>query len=251
MVNTQNPLKFLLFFGLIFSCGDIFADTTETILNFGFGEPIEDGEVSNGFFQTSDDGDASNSGNQTTDVSFLGFLDSPFADISLFDSGNGGASISFSNVQLNNDTQIIKVGNGINVINSTTSGGEFRLYGESGLLLAGEFGDSVFSVNQGIDGVARTGNFFGLSTGGTTFTDGDLLPFLDPNSGQITLTLSNIETNGISGLQVIGDTIQPFTAALSGQIEASPNAVPEPTSIPLLVIVVSLLAKSRNRRSDS
>jgi len=126
------------------------------------------------------------------------------------------------------------------------------LYGDSSLLLAATFGDSVFSVVQGGDGVPGTGNFFGLSTGSTTFTAGDLLPLLDPNSGQITLTLSNIETDGQLGLEVIGGTIQPFTAALSGQIEASPNvAVPEPTSIPLLVVGFSLLANLRSRRSDS
>ena len=246
MVNTQGPLKFLLFFVLILSCGDIFADTPETILNFGFGEPIEDAELSNGLFQTSDDGDASNPGNQTTDLSFLGFLDSSFADIPL-----GGASISFSNVRFNSDALSITLDNGSNVIRSTTIGGEFRLYGDSRLLLAGDIGDSVFSVIQGVDGVASTGNLFGLSTGGTTFTGGELLPFLDPNSGQITLTVSNIETNGQAGLQVVGDTIQPFTAALSGQIEAEEVAVPEPTSIPLLIMGFSLLAISRNRRSDS
>ena len=251
MVYVQGSLKFFLFFVLIFSCGDVFANAPETILNFGFGDPTEDAEVLNGFFQTIDDGDASNPGEQTTDISLLGFLDAAFADIPL--AGNGGASISFSNVRLNSDAQVMPLDNGINVINNTTSGGEFRLYSGSNLLLAGGFGDSVFSVNQGSDGVARTGNFFGLATEGTTFTGGDLLPLLDPNSGQITLTLSNIETNGQPGLHVVGGAIQPFTAALSGQIEARSSgvAVPEPSSIPLLVMGFSLLASPRNRRSDS
>ena len=252
MVSIQGYYRFLLFFVLIFSCSGALADTPETILNFGFGEPNQDAELLDGFFQTSDDADASNLGDQTTDLSFLGFLDASFADIPLAD---GGASITFSNIQLNNDAQVSPVGNSINVINSTTIGGEFRLYGDSGLLLAGTFGDSAFSIIEGVDGIADTGNFFGLSTGGTTFTEGALLPFLDPNSGQIALTLSNIETDGQLGLEVIGDTIQPFTAALSGQIEASPSvvvaAVPEPTSIPLLVVGVSLLANLRRRRSDS
>ena len=122
-------------------------------------------------------------------------------------------------------------------------------------MLAGDIGESAFNLTEGVDGVARTGNFFGLTAGGATFTGGDLLPFLEPSSGQVTLTVTSIETNGISGIQLSGGTIQPFTAALSGQIEARPNvktaSVPEPTSIPLLVMAFSLLVSSRNRRSDS
>ena len=254
MVDIQGRLKLILFLVLIFSCGDIFAQSPpETILNFGFGEP-NDAEVSNGFLQTSNDGDASNPGEQTTDLSFLGFLDSSFTDIPL---AANNASISFSNIQLNNDAQAILLGNGINVISSTTSGGEFRLYDGSNLLLAGDIGESAFNLTEGVDGVARTGNFFGLTAGGATFTGGDLLPFLASSSGQVTLTVTSIETNGISGIQLSGGTIQPFTAALSGQIEARPNpnvetaSVPEPTSIPLLVMAFSLLVSSRNRRSDS
>ena len=109
MVYVQGSLKFFLFFVLIFSCGDVFANAPETILNFGFGDPTEDAEVLNGFFQTIDDGDASNPGEQTTDISLLGFLDAAFADIPL--AGNGGASISFSNVRLNSDAQVMPLDN--------------------------------------------------------------------------------------------------------------------------------------------
>ncbi len=192
--------------------------------------------VSNGFVQTGDDGDINNSGDQTTEISFVGPLDPMFADIP------GGASISFSGLELNTDATTLDLGNNVSVISGTTTGGQFSLFDDDDmLLLQGDVGDFSISNLEG----SGTGNF--VSVGNTTFTAGSLLPLINPNSGLISLSLIQIETNGQPGFEVIDGTIQPFIADASGQISAA--IVPEPTSLPVLIMGFTLLASYRNRRS--
>ena len=202
----------------------------------------------NRFFETLDDGDFNTIGNQTTPVTFKDFLN-PLTDSFV-------GSVTISGVELNDDAVVVE---GIsNRVFTTTSGGQISLFDDNNaLVLSGDLGEQrLIGSESGGSSPFASGSF--RSTGndnGITFTGGFLLDFLDPNSGGLSLTLSNILTDGVSGLTLDDDTVLDFTANVTGQIAAAPSgvpvttSVPEPTTLPLLIFGLALFSGVRKRSS--
>ena len=219
-----------------------------SILNFSAASP------SGGFrndvnlgLGTTDDGDSSTTGQQTTVVAYQNFL-SPLDDIS-------GGSVTISNVMLSGSPVVIS--GSPNTILHATSGGQISLFDDDNvLLLSGELGEQILSGSETGGGTPFVSGSL-ISSGsdnGIVFTGGELLRFVDPNSGGLTINLNDIRTDGVPGLSLSGGTVLDFTANSTGQITAvasgvSVTPVPEPTSLPLLIFGLTLFSSSRRKSS--
>jgi hypothetical protein len=174
------------------------------------------------------DGNPAVMGDQTSNVDFTGFLDPHFMDIT------SGASFSLTGVMASGSP--VEQGG---IIQQATMGGMFTFYDDSNnLLLRGDL-DAGFLFG----GAISTGSFF--TTTPVLYTDGSLLPLMAPDSGSLSLSLTDVRTGGTTGMVVAAGVLQDFTADATGQLEAS--AVPEPSVLGMAALV-SLVVIRRHRR---
>ena len=221
------------------NCGFAVSQTPQTIIDFrlstGSDAASNDVEANSSTFETIDDG-LSLQGDQLSDIFFQGFLQSQ-TDVL-------GGSISISGISLGGTAQPPGVGQ----VFTPTTGGVLELFDQNDvLLLSANLGDGVLSGDAAPAGAFANGAFNNISTPGgvTTFTGGTLLPFVDQNSGLVTLALNDIRSGSDTGIQVDGSGASlPFTADATGQISAS---VPEPTTLPLLAFTIAVFSGTRRR----
>jgi hypothetical protein len=217
----------------LLSCLSWSADSAsaETVLKFnldGFGFGGDVASTSSAFV-TVDDGNPAVTGDQTTNVAFTGFLDPLFMDIT------SGASFSLSGVMASGNA-----GQQGGILLQETMAGMFTLYDDSNsVLLQG-------NIDQGFifGGAISTGSFF--TTTPVLYTGGSLLPLMEPDSGNLSLSLTDVRTNGTTGMVVLGGVLQDFTADATGQLEAS--AVPEPSVMGMAALASVLVIRRRRKR---
>ena len=228
-----------IFLAAIFAlanCGFAVSQTSQTIIDFrlstGSDAASNDVEANGSTFETIDEG-LTLQGDQLSDIFFQGFLQSQ-TDVL-------GGSISISGINLGSTVQLGQVF-------TSTTGGVLELFDQNDvLLLSANLGDGVLSGDAAPAGAFANGAFNNISTtsGVTTFTGGTLLPFVDQNSGLVTLALNDIRSGSDTGFQVDGGgALLPFTADATGQISAS---VPEPTTLPLLAFAIAVFSGTRRR----
>jgi hypothetical protein len=191
-----------------------------------------------GILSTADDADGSTTGDQNTAIEFLDILDSEPDIIT------STASATLDN--LTAGVPAIVVG-GVFVVQNLT-GGTLSLYDESNtLLLSGTLSDSTLS---GTLGAPATGSVITTSFG--QFTGGTLAGALDPGSLSLTIALTGI--NGLAGLAVTPPvpagppllhegTLNAFVA--DGSVVVAAAAIPEPTTVGLLVAGVGIAVGRR------
>lgn len=190
-----------------------------------------------GVLGTTSDGDASTTGDQNTAIDYTAFLDPLFADIT-----TSTASFSIGGLQRTGTPSIV----GGTIIVQDFFGGSFNLYSPTNsLLLSGNLQDSTLT---GVIGSTGTGSIFTTKVG--AFTNGSLLPYVDKNSLNLSIALSNV--NGGSGFVVSGSpsALQPFSTDASVNIVADKGlGIPEPASIAIALLSVLGLGLIRPRRS--
>ena len=226
-------------------------DTTTrvSILNFRTASPgggiVNDVNLGLG---TTDDGDVSTTGQQTTVIAYQNFS-SPLNDIP-------AGSVTISGITLSG-APVIAMGSPDTIFHATT-GGQISLFDDNNvLLLSGDLGEQILSGPEIGGGTAfASGSLFSSGfDSGITFTGGQLLQFVDPGSGGLSINLNNIRTNGVPGLSLSETgTLLSFTANSTGQITALSSGVavtpvPEPTSLPLLIFGLTLFSSSRRKSS--
>lgn len=197
----------------------------ETVLKLSLSNTPSDLAMNaSGVLATTSDGDAGTTGDQNTAIDYTAFLDPLFADIT-----TATASFSIAGLQRTGNPNIV----GGAVIVQDFFGGTFNLYSPANsLLLSGNLQDSTLT---GVIGGTGTGSIFTTKVG--TFTSGSLLPYVDTDSLNLSIALSNV--NSGFGFVVSGSpsTLQPFTSDASVNIVASEGVgIPEPTSIAIAVL---------------
>ena len=225
------------------------AQDSESILNFSASSSGGGIGFNNGLFGTFDDGDTTTIGNQTSPVQFDNFL-SPLTDISV-------GSVTISGVMLTNNAQVVPIAPSTILV--STIGGEINVYDDNNdLLLSGDLGEQSLSGSEVGGSTAFSSGSFASSGNavntGIIFTGGSLLPFLDANSGGLSIDLIDIRTNGAQGLSLSNGEVLDFTANATGQIFATPSgaaasSVPEPSTLPLLLFGLALFSGARKRSS--
>jgi uncharacterized protein (TIGR03382 family) len=208
-----------------------------TILKLSLGSTGADLAMNgSGVLGTMSDGVAATTGDQNTAIDFTGFLDGSFADVTTND-----ASFTLAGLQKTGPLSII----GGTVIAQDFLGGTFSLYSPTNsLLLSGNLQGSTLT---GSIGGTATGSLF--TTNASNFTGGSLLPNLQANTLNISMTLTNV-SNG-TGFVVSGApfVLQPFTADTFVNITAEP--IPEPASIAIALLGAAgfgLLGRRRTNR---
>ena len=175
-----------------------------------------------GVLGTTSDGNAGTTGDQNTAIEYTGFLDPFFAD--------GTGSFSVAGLLRTGAPNII----GGAVIVQDFDGGAFDLYSSTNTLLL--HGDLTESTLTGVIGSTGTGSIFTTKVG--TFTSGSLLPYVQTNSLNVSMALTNV--NNGSGFVVSGSpfTLQAFTTDASVNISADPGEpfIPEPASIAIALL---------------
>ncbi len=177
-------------------------------------------------FHTSTDADAATPGDQNTDAVFEGYLSS-VADIL------SGASFTLENVQATLDPIVVG-----SIITQNTINGNFSLYGNDPghtLLLAGSIGNGVLVGSDN----GSTGTYFNSVAG--NLTSGSLLGLLPNTQVFLSFTLSNVLTNGVSGLDVIAADLQDFTANAQVVIDVNDATTPAPEPMTLSLLGLGLL----------
>jgi len=198
----------------------------DTVLKLSLGNTGPDLAMNaSGVLGTSSDGNAGTIGDQNTAIDYTGFLDPLFADVT-----TSSASFSVAGLQRTGNPSII----GGTLIVQDFFGGTFSLYNPSNsLLLSGNLQDSTLT---GVLGSTGTGSIFTTKVG--TFTNGSLLPYLQTNSLNVSIALTNVN-NGL-GFVVTGSpfTLQAFTTDASVNISADPGPLfaPEPGSIAIALL---------------
>ena len=194
----------------------------DTVLKLSLGNTGPDLEMNaGGVLGTTSDGNAGTTGDQDTAIEYTGFLD-PFAD--------GTGSFSVAGLLRTGPPNII----GGAVIVQDFDGGAFDLYSSTNTLLL--HGDLTESTLTGVIGSTGTGSIFTTKVG--TFTSGSLLPYVQTNSLNVSMALTNV--NNGSGFVVSGSpfTLQAFTTDASVNISANPGElfIPEPASIAIALL---------------
>ncbi|MFO0788195.1 MAG: hypothetical protein U0805_01990 [Pirellulales bacterium] len=203
------------------------AAQAETALKLGLGNTGPDLAMSaGGVIGTTSDGDVTTTGDQNTAIDYTGFLDPQLVDII-----TNTASFSIAGVQKTGNASVI----GGAVVVQDFFGGTFNLYSPTNtLLLSGNLQDSTLT---GVIGGTGTGSIFTTKVG--TFTSGSLLPYVLPNSLNVSMALTNV--NGGFGFVLSGSpfTLQPFTSDASVNISADAGlgpGIPEPTSLVIALL---------------
>jgi len=224
MPNLRTVLTSLSLCALLGSS----AAKAETALKLNLGGTGPDLAMNaGGVLGTTPDSDAGTLGDQDTAIEYTGFLDPQFADVT-----TNTASVTFAGLQMTGPPTIV----GGAVILQDFFGGTFSLYSPTNaLLLRGNLQDSTLT---GVIGGTGTGSIFTTKVG--TFTSGSLLPYVAPNSLNVSMALTNV-VNGLggSGFLVSGGpfTLQPFSTDASANISADGGVgVPEPTSITIALL---------------
>lgn len=209
---------FLLFCALLGSS----AAKGETVIKLSLAGTTPDLAMDGGgVLGTTSDGDAATTGDQNTAIDYTGFLDPELADVI-----TSTASFTVAGLQRTGNPSVI----GGAVVVQDFFGGTFNLYSPTNsLLLSGNLQDSTLT---GVIGGTGTGSIFTTKVG--TFTSGSLLPYVLPNSLNVSMALTNVN-NGF-GFVVSGSpfALQPFTTDASVNITADQGlgpGIPEPTSI--------------------
>jgi len=182
------------------------------------------------FVRTASDGIGGTTGDQNTAIEYSGFLDSLFTD----DTTNT-ASFSLAGLKKTGPLSIL----GGSVIAQDFIGGTFSLYSPTNSLLLS--GNLLNSTLTGAIGSTATGSLF--TTNASTFTGGSLLPYVQANTLNVSMALTNV--NNGTGFTVAGApfALQPFTADTFVNISAEP--IPEPAAY---VFALGLLSWLSNRR---
>jgi len=187
-----------------------------------------------GVFGTANDGIVGTTGDQNTDVEYTGPLEPLLTDIN-----NSTASFSLAGLQRTGFPTILSG----TIIVQDFIGGTLNLYSPSNsLLLSGNLMESALT---GVLGDQGTGALFTTTVG--QFTGGSILPELQANSLNLSMTLTNV--NGGLGFLVIGNALQPFTADSTVSISGNAAPVPEPASLALLTLGAIIAFARRRSRS--
>ncbi|MEM9827057.1 MAG: PEP-CTERM sorting domain-containing protein [Planctomycetota bacterium] len=208
----------------------------ETVLRFDFASSstLRDVSFDTGVFSTIGDAGATLGTGQFTALQFDGFLDPEFADIGV------NAEVSISGLQVNGMAQTFGT-----VIGQEFTGGTISVFDDmQTLLLSASLGDSTL-FGSTVSGTAQLSN-----TSPVTFDGGTLLPFLDPNSGGLSVSMVNVRTGSLVGLRENAGVLNNFSADASGQIEAA-AVIPEPLGGAFLGLlgIVAFAFHSRRRIS--
>jgi hypothetical protein len=188
-----------------------------------------------GVLGTESDGVGATTGDQNTAIEYTGFLDSLFTD-----DATNNASFSLASLQKTGPLTIL----GGSVIAQDFVGGTFSLFNSANsLLLSGNLGSSTLT---GAIGSTATGSLFTTNAG--NFTGGSLLPYVQGNSLNVSIALSNV-SNG-TGFTVAGTpfALQPFNADTFVNITAEP--IPEPTSIAIALLGAAAFGFMGRRRAN-
>jgi hypothetical protein len=230
---SRKPLAFLACLALFATLG-LSPVTAETVIKFDLAD-VSGADVSynSGLLTTIDDGNPAAVGDQSTGIQYQGFL-SQFANIA------SGGSLTLNGITANGSAASAG-----GLISQLTSGGTFSLFDNTNmLLLAGNLSSGVILGSS----ASTTGSFF--STSPVNYTGGSLLNLIQPNSGTISLSFTDVRTGGTAGMAVENNTLLNFTAAATGQLEAS--AVPEPSVFGMAAIgALALIRKHRRKRTAS
>jgi hypothetical protein len=234
---SRRPLAFLATLALL--AGGVMSPdaSAETVIKFDLaGSPGPDVSYTMDSLGTVDDGNGLTAGDKDTDVEYFGFLDS-LPNIPT------GASLTLSGINRQGDAAV----SGGVVVTQTTNGGSFSLFDDGNmLLLSGNLGTGLITGFTGAGGsTSTTGSF--LSVDPITFTAGSLLPLLDPNSGALSLSFSNVRTGTDPGMVVSNGNLLDFTAVANGAIDAS--AVPEPSVLGMAALGAVAMIRRRRRRA--
>lgn len=209
----------------------------ETVLKLSLASTGSDLAMNgSGVLGTTSDGNGGTTGDQNTAIDYTGFLDPLFVDVP-----TNTASFSLANLQRTGSPNII----GGTVIVQDFFGGTFNLYSPTNsLLLSGNLQDSTLT---GVIGGTGTGSIFTTKVG--AFTNGSLLPYLQANSLNVSIPLTNV--NGGSGFVVSGSpfALQPFSSDASVNISADQGIIPEPASIATALFAALGLGLIRRRRA--
>lgn len=207
----------------------------ETVMKIDLGlDSTADLQLAGGIFSTRDDGQAGTTGQQNTNLIVSDFLDSKQVDIL-----TGNASMTLSDVLINGAPTVL-----FNTVFQPTSGGTFAIYDTSNSLLLG--GTLIDGVLSGPIGASQTGSFLTASFG--AFTGGSLLPYVNPKSASLSISLTNvISTGGLKGLQISDGQLAGFTADATANVGA---LVPEPSCGLLTACgLIGLAGATRRRRA--
>jgi hypothetical protein len=219
-------------------CGFLFSTAlmanAATVIKLNLAGGGSDVSLTAGQFGTADDGIVGTTGNQNTDVEYTGPLEPLFTDIN-----NATASFSMSGLQTTGFPSIL----GGTLIIQDFIGGTINLYSPTNTLLLS--GNLMESTLTGVIGNEGTGALFTTTVG--QFTGGSILPDLQPNSLNLSMTLTNV--NGGLGFLVIGNTLQPFTADSTVSISGTGAFIPEPASAALLMLGAVIYFARRGQRS--
>ena len=184
------------------------------------------------FIRTTSDGIGGTTGDQNTAIDYTGFLSSE-TDVT-----TNTASFSLAGLQRTGPLTIL----GGSVIAQDFIGGTFSLYSPTnGLLLSGNLQDSTLT---GAIGSTATGSVF--TTNASSFTGGSLLPYVQANTLNVSMALTNVN-NGL-GFVVSGSpfVLQPFTADTFVNISA--EEIPEPSAYIFALGLLSWLSSQRRLR---
>ncbi len=183
-----------------------------------------------GILSTADDGIAGTTGDQNTAVEFTDFLDA-FPDI----------SPSVASFPLGNVTAVGPASVFGSLVVQNFVGGQFSLYDSANILLLQ--GLLTNSALTGTIGPPGTGALFTTTLGDVT--GGTLAPLISPGSLSLSMNMTNV--NGGAGFTAVEGALAPFLADASVNLAA--NAIPEPTSLTLVVIGSgAAIAFGRRRR---
>lgn len=210
----------------------------QTILKLNLGNTGPDLAMNgSGVLGTVSDGDAGTTGDQNTAIEYTAYLDGLFADI-----GTSTASFSLAGLQTTGTPTVVAGA----VVVQDFFGGSFNLYDPANsLLLSGNLQDSTLT---GVIGNTGTGSIFTTKVG--TFTAGSLLPYVEANSLNLSIALTNV--NNGNGFVVSGSpsALQPFTTDASVNVTGAEGVgVPEPASIAMVLLGTLGLGLGGRRRS--
>ncbi len=202
-----------------------------TIIKLNLGGVGPDvGMNAGGILSTADDGIAGTTGDQNTAVEFTDFLDA-FPDIS-----PSVASFTLGNVTAVGPASVFG-----SLVVQNFVGGQFSLYDSANILLLQ--GLLTNSALTGTIGPPGTGALFTTTLGDVT--GGTLAPLISPGSLSLSMNMTNV--NGGAGFTAVEGALAPFLADASVNLAA--NAIPEPTSLTLVVIGSgAAIAFGRRRR---